>query len=346
MVSAAQTVFVMREQGMHHPWVKLSVAAVFFWLPWALATQPVIRLGSRFPPLKWKSPITWIVHLGVCSIISLIFTAWTTFLEKFFNLYTGSPTPGSFIEICLDKFSNGILSSLVLYSGILAVTYLVESRARLSYQQTETARLNERLSKAQLDALRKQIEPHFLFNTLNAIAGLVRAESHEAALTMIAALSDFLRHTLEDSARQHVPLQEEIEFTEKYLSIQKVRFADRLTVSMNIPLELYRAQVPSLILQPIVENAVKHGIAKRVQGGTIQIAASQLDHTLTLTVYNDGPSLPAPEFASSGIGSVNVRTRLTSLYGDAFKFSMRNADAGGVEVSVSLPYVLYPPSKS
>jgi two-component system LytT family sensor kinase len=222
---------------------------------------------------------------------------------------------------------------------------VLDSRERLALQRTETARLNEMLSKAQLDALRRQIEPHFLFNTLNAVAGLVREGRNDAAVGMIAGLSDFLRRVLQGSTEQQVPLGEEMAFAQKYLDIQKVRFAERLQLSVDVPRELYPAQVPSLILQPMVENAVKHGIAKRAQGGAIRIAASRSDGVLTLSVCNDGPSLPVGwEMARSGIGMSNVRTRLQSLYGDAFELNMRNQDAGGVEVSVSLPFAVAVPA--
>jgi LytS/YehU family sensor histidine kinase len=199
--------------------------------------------------------------------------------------------------------------------------------------------LNEQLVKAQLDALRSQIEPHFLFNALNAVSGLIREGSNEAAVTAIAGLSDFLRHTLEIVSRQQVPLGDELKFTEQYLDIQKVRFADRLQVRVTVPMDLLHASVPSLILQPIVENAVKHGIAKRRQGGMIRISASRCEEILTLSVCNDGPGLPANDTAACGVGSANVRSRLKSLYGDAFAYTMCNAKTGGVEVSISLPYM-------
>src|SRR5262249_5403289 len=159
----------------------------------------------------------------------------------------------------------------------------------------------------------------FLFNTLNAISGLVREEKNDKAVSMIAGLSDFLRRVVQDSNRQQVPLGEEMDFVQKYLDIKKVRFADRLHLSMDVPEELFAAQVPSLILQPMIENAVKHGIAKRSQGGEIRIAAFRSNGMLTLSIYNDGPTLPAePDKTSCGIGIANVRTRLQSLYGDAF----------------------------
>jgi LytS/YehU family sensor histidine kinase len=224
-----------------------------------------------------------------------------------------------------------------LYTAILAVSYVLDSKSRLAYQQTETARLNEQLSKAQLDALRRQIEPHFLFNTLNAIAGLVREKNNDAAVSMIAGLSDFLRRLLEDSTRQQVPLGEEVEFAQKYLDIQKVRFVERLQFSVDVPGDLLLAQVPTLILQLMVENAVKHGIAQRAQGGAIRIAAFRSDDRLTVSVYNDGPAVKW-ENMRSGIGMANMRTRLRSLYGDAFDLDMHNHDPSGVEVSVSVPF--------
>jgi LytS/YehU family sensor histidine kinase len=134
----------------------------------------------------------------------------------------------------------------------------------------ETARLNEQLAKAQLSALRQQIEPHFLFNTLNTIAGLVREGKNDGAVDMIAGLSDLLRRTLRTPDQQQMGLGEELEVVQKYLDIEKARFAERLQVELDVPKELLRARVPSLILQPIVENAVKHGIAKRI---TAHIAA-------------------------------------------------------------------------
>ncbi len=133
---------------------------------------------------------------------------------------------------------------------------------------------------------------------------------------------------------------EELEFTRKYLDIQKVRFAERLQFSVDVPAELLSAQVPSLILQPMVENAVKHGIAKKAEGGVIRIDVSRSNGRLTLRVWNDGPSLPSEwEKKQSGIGMLNVQTRLRSLYGESFKFSLRNGEPEGVEASISVPFV-------
>ena len=345
LFDASQTVFVMRAEGMHHYWTRLFFTDLFSWLPWMLATPLVLRLIQRFPPTEWRRFSTWSAHVGACASIGMVYSAWLAMWEAWLNPWALTPGPDPFPQIWRHKFYGGLLSYVILYSLIVLVRHMLDSREQIARQQTETARLNEQLSKAQLNALRRQIEPHFLFNTLNAIAGLVREKRNDAAVSMIAGLSDFLRRVLQDSDRPQVPLAEELEFTQKYLDIQKARFAERLQFSVEIPEDLLAAQVPSLILQPMVENAVKHGIAQRLQGGAIHITASRTNGTLTLRVYNDGPSLPA-EWAKSqsGIGISNVRTRLQSLYGDAFKLNMRNQRVG-VEASVSVPFVLGSPNQ-
>ena len=340
LFDASQTVFVMRAEGMHHYWVRLFFTLFISWMPWMLATPLVLRLGRRYPAAQWRHASTWVAHLAACVGIGLTYAGWLALWESWLNPWALTPGPEPFSQLWLHKFSGGLLSHVILYGVILLVGHVLDSQKKLALQQTETARLNEQLSKAQLNALRRQIEPHFLFNTLNAIAGLVREERNDAAVSMIAGLSDFLRRVVADSDRQQVPLGEELEFTQKYLDIQKVRFAERLQFSVDVPAELLSAQIPSLILQPMVENAIKHGIAKRTQGGAIRIAASRSNGTLTLRVYNDGPSLPAVGDANpSGIGILNVRTRLQSLYGDGFDLSLRNHKPSGVEASVSVPFV-------
>lgn len=343
LVDAMQTVIVQHEQGAHHDWFKLFGVAVLFWLPWALATAPVMALGHRFPLVPPRPIFHWLAHLAACVTIGLVFSIWTIWLGRLVGLYGGASASEPFMKLLFQRFMNASLAGLILYAGILVVSYVVDSRTRLADQRLQTARLNEQLSMAQLDALRKQIEPHFLFNTLNAVSGLVRAGRDEDAITVIADLSDFLRRTMDGSSRPVVPLAEELEFAEQYLSIQKVRFADRLHLEYDVPLELYQAQVPTLILQPIIENAIKHGIAKRAQGGTIRIAASLIRDKLALTVSNDGPDLVSAENLNSGVGNANVRARLRSLYGDAFEFTMRDCKGGGVEVSVSFPYLASSP---
>lgn len=340
LFNATQTVFSMRAEGMHHNWGQLFVTTLLSWLPWAIATPLVLRLGREYTPAHWNALSTWWIHLGTCAGIGLVSAFWNASLEILLDPWAQAPDFLPLPRLWFVKFYGGILSFVILYSIVLAIGAILDSRERLARQQMETARLNELLSRAQFEALRRQIEPHFLFNTLNAIAGLVREQRNDAAVRMIAELSDLLRRVLDDSKRQQALLGEEMEFLQKYLDIQKVRFAERLQLSVDVPQELLPAQIPCLILQPMVENAVKHGIAKRAQGGMIRISACRCNGMLTLSVYNDGPSLPADwERTDSGIGIANVRTRLRGLYGEAFELSLRNQGPGGVEASVSIPFV-------
>jgi hypothetical protein len=337
LFDALQTVVVMRSEGMHHAWLRLFAVTVASWLPWALATPLVLRLGRRLPPVGLRGVRTWPAHLAACLAIGAVFAAWKVGLEVLLDPYPDLHDSASFLDRWLDGLGNGMLSSLVLYAGVVTIGFVLNSRARLDSARTETAQLNEQLAKAQLVALQRQIEPHFLFNALNAVVGLVREGRSQAALETVVALSDLLRRMLDDAARHEVPLREELAFAQKYLDIQKMRFADRLRVNIDVPAELGEILVPYLVLQPLVENAVKHGIAKRVQGGTIRISARGGASTLALSVANDGPSLAARgEPVPGGIGISNVRSRLRGLYGDRFALRIANI-AGGVEVELTLP---------
>jgi two-component system LytT family sensor kinase len=339
LFEATQTVVGMRAEGMHHAWTELFFVVLLSWLPWALATPYILRLGMQYPLLQVRSFRTWMRHAGAWATISIASGAWDGLLEELLSPWTPEVAPGPLGALVLKKIYGQLLSSMILYGCVLLVGSMLESRGRLARQQMEAARLSEQLANAQLDALRHQIEPHFLFNTLNAIAGLVREQKNEDAVEMIARLSEFLRKVLRDPGRQEVPLGEEVELVEKYLEIQKVRFADRLQVKVEVGKELAGALVPGLILQPIVENAVKHGIARRMQGGTIEISAARVNGKLSLKVYNDGPGLPGDwEGKREAIGLTNVRERLQSLYGKESELRIGNEDGGGVRVSILVPY--------
>jgi hypothetical protein len=327
---ASDTVFSMRSQGHHHAWVALFMTLMLGWLPWAVAGPFILDLNRGFP-LSLKAPAAWAIHFGFCIFLSAADAAWTAGLEELWNPWMVDP-PVSYAQLLPVKLLTRFASSLVLYGAIVAVGYAIDYRQRLAELQIETTR-------AQLDALRRQIEPHFLFNTLNGIAAIVREGRNAVAVQMLASLSTFLRGVVEGSARDEVPLGEEIEFLERYLEIQKLRFAERLLLSLDVPEDLLRARVPSLLLQPIVENSIKHGIAKRAQGGAIRIVAQREDGMLTLIVYNDGPKLPSEETAIRvGTGLFNIQKRLRSLYGSAFRLTMRNQEPSGVHVSVSFPF--------
>jgi two-component system LytT family sensor kinase len=337
LINASQIVGGMRAVGMQHAWTRLFFVVLASWLVWALATPLILRLGDRFPITNWRSVPTWFLHLGTCFTVAALYSIWGAFLQFNFEPW-GYAQVYTFWPTAFSIFYGEFHIFVILYAAILGLAFTIDSLRRLAQRETEAARLSEQLSRARFDALRRQLEPHFLFNTLNAIAGLIREQRNDDAVTMIAGLSDLLRRVLDDSGRQEVPLDEEMEFLSTYLDIQKTRFGDRLQISVEIPRETLSARVPSLILQPMVENAIEHGIRKRAAGGRLRVGAARNNGRLTLSVYNDGPRLPEDwQQQGTGIGIANVRARLHSLYGETCALDIENRDHG-VEVLLSVPY--------
>jgi two-component system LytT family sensor kinase len=337
LFDASQNVFIMHAEGRHHSWLPLFGTELVSWLPWALATPLLIRLGRRYPIGRRIRIRAVGVHLSAFALVSALTWTWSTVLLMLFNPWGNRKSP-TFVNTWTISLTYQVLTFVIVYALILTVTYVIDARESMARQITETARLNEELSKSQLAALRRQIEPHFMYNALNSIAGLVRDQRNDAAVRMLVGLSEFLRRSSLDSHRAQVSLQEEVEYLQRYLEIQQVRFGERLQVIMDIPEELLSMQVPSLLLQPLVENGIKHGIGQRVAKGVVRVSASHRDDRLCLTVYNDGPSLPADwEATTKGVGLANLRTRLQILYGNASGLQLRPVNTAGVEVVVTLP---------
>lgn len=335
LFDASQTVFVMRAEGMHHAWATLFFVRLASWLVWALATPCAYALVRRFP-LPAPRVLPWLVHAAACIGVGAITAGWVALLESTLDPWLEPHGPPGFIDVWQGNFVGSLLGDFILYGVILVVRAVFEARERLARQEADRARLNAMLAQAQLAALRLQLEPHFMFNSLNAITGLVREGRNDEAVTMIAAMGELLRRVTDRSERQLVALEEEAAFLGKYLDIQGVRFADRLRCRLEIPDGLKTARVPDLILQPLVENAIKHGIARQLKGGEVRVSAESDGITLTLNVYNDGPALR--DDYQPGIGLNNARRRLAGLYGDASALTLRNQAPGGVLASISLPY--------
>jgi len=332
---ASQSIFVFHAEGKSGGELRLFLTEFTTWLPWMLATPLVISLARRCPILPRPTASGAGFHLLTLAAISIVAEAWSATLQVIFNPWANRQWPAFW-----DTFSTTLvyqaLNCLFAYVLIVTITYLADSRDNTARQVIETARLNEELSKVQLAALRRQMEPHFMFNTLNSIAALVRDHRNEAAVNMIVGLSEFLRRASEDSHRAQVTLAEEAEYLQRYIDIQKLRFGERLQFSTQIAPELLDAQVPNLLLQPLVENAIKYGLSERAGGGAIRVIGEKRGTALRLSVYNDGPGFPQ-DWQAKGSGLVNLRTRLQILYGDAAEFRMDNVRSEGVEVVVTFP---------
>jgi two-component system LytT family sensor kinase len=338
LFDASQTVLIAHAEGKHLPWFPLFGFELVSWIPWVLATPLVVRLARHYPIGRNMSVRALAAHLVAFAIISAIAETWSAALQVLLNPWGNRHWP-TFVDTWTTTLIFQVLTFVIAYALILTVTYLVDARETMALQMTEAARLNEELSKAQLAALRRQMEPHFMYNALNSIAGLVRDDRNDAAVSMIVGLSEFLRRASEDAHRPQVTLQEEVEYLQRYVDIQKVRFGERLRVSVDIPPDLLRAIVPNLLLQPLVENAIKHGISSRVTGGVVRVVGTCHDGSLRLSVYNDGPRLPTDwERTQTGVGIGNLRTRLQILHGNQSELQLRCGDPEGVEVVVRLPF--------
>jgi hypothetical protein len=337
LFDASQTLLTMHAVGVGKAWLRPFLIVFVSWLPWALATPFVTELARRWPIVRGEIFKAMSLHLAAFTAISVTAEAWSALLRVIFDPWHRS-SPPTFVNTWSDLLVEQLMTFVIAYALILTVTYVVDSREKMARQMTETARLNEELSRAQLAVLRGQMDPHFMFNTLNSIASLVYDQRGDAAVGMIVGLSEFLRRASEDSHRAQVTLREEVEYLQRYIDIQKVRFGDRLRVSVDIPNALMATQVPNLLLQPLVENAIKHGVSKRRSGGEIRVSGMCRDGALRLTVYNDGPWAQEDlAVASHRVGLGNLRTRLQILHGDRSELLLQPAEAGGLEVIVTLP---------
>jgi sensor histidine kinase YesM len=226
---------------------------------------------------------------------------------------------------------------LLVYAAIAGCAHAIDLYRKYRRRELEATRLQARLAHARLDALRAQLQPHFLFNTLNTVANLVRKGDRDGAVRTIAGLSDLLRLVLDGSHDDEVPLRAEVDFARRYLGLEQARFADRLVVEVDVSPDTEGALVPNLLLQPIVENAVRHGIARRPGAGRIRIEAARVEEHLVVRVTDDGPG-PGNGTEGRGLGLGNTRQRLEELYGDAQHLELRAAEDGGAVVEIVLPF--------
>ena len=229
--------------------------------------------------------------------------------------------------------------------GILYYRWYQERTQQALDLELRASELRTQLVSAQLSAMKLQLQPHFLFNTLNAIMVLVRQQNGRAAEEMLSHLSDLLRCVLEDVEAQEVPLRRELHYLKLYLSIEQVRFADRLRVEISADAAVQDAAVPQFALQPIVENAIRHGIGASGSAGKVAISARRVEDTLEIRVEDDGPGLARESDSTlksdsneKGIGLTNTRARLEQLYGSAARLTLQNAEGGGAAVTVILPF--------
>jgi signal transduction histidine kinase len=312
---------------VHRPWVPAFGSIMLDYYTTGIATPVYVWLVRRFPivaPRIGRTVLLYVAVMAACVVLKWIVEVplQNTFFHKNWT----------FLFVLVNDSFGVVLSQLVFIVMLIAIEWYRTARQA----EVRASALAAQLSSAQLDALRSQLDPHFLFNTLNSISALMHRDVR-AADTMLSRLSDMLRMTLDSSSAQEVPLRAELETTRLYLDIMDARFGDRLSWSFAVDDALLDERVPSFLLQPLVENVVRHGIGERSERTTIRVGAEATGDVLTLRMADDGSGLPADAALSEGIGLGNTRRRLAELYGAAARLEVTNRDGGGTEVVVTIP---------
>ena len=318
-------------RGVMLPWHEVVFSGLATWLPFALLAPFVVTLARRFPlePGTWRRSAAW---LGLGSLAVCVGYAGLRWAVSHIPIVDPEPLP--FTWLLVSQFYLAFQSFWVL----VAVHQAWHNYKRFRDRALRASQLEARLARSQLEVLKGQLHPHFLFNTLNAISALVHRDP-KAADEMITQLSDLLRMSLDSIGIQEVTLGQEVNFLSRYLDIQRTRFQDRLHVALSIPPELLHAMVPNQVLQPIAENAIKHGLATRPECGRIEVSARQSGDWLDLAVRDNGPGIHlGPEgLPVGGIGLRNTRERLRELYGPGAVLTLANHPDGGAIVRLRLP---------
>ena len=316
-----QSLLIDAKQPQPHAWWMVFASNFSVFMLWALLTPPVLSLARRHPFERGRLGHAVLLHLGYAVLFALLHVLLATALHGVF-LAGKLPLWALAVNLLVGLGATDVL----LYFGVVAAGHALAYLER--YRAGERARAD-----AQLAALRAQLHPHFLFNALNAISELVHRDAAQAE-RLILRLADLLRRVLASGAAHEVTLAEELDFTRAYLELQQALMGERLRVRYDIPDALAAARVPALLLQPLIENAVRHGLAPLRAGGELRIAAAALANVLELSVSDDGAGSAQP--VHEGIGLSNTRARLATLYGEAAALEV-DTGGPGFQVRVRLP---------
>ncbi|HEY2823009.1 MAG TPA: histidine kinase [Candidatus Acidoferrum sp.] len=333
-------IFALPNLGMGGQRKMVVLSALALWWAWGILAFLIVAVDARLPFSAAQLGRRIAAHV----VLSVLFTSLFVYvlivvrallgLQHWATLWDARVFPNAL----RGMFLWNLLIYWVIAGGWQAYRY------NQSYVSSElrSERLERQFSEARLNVLRMQLNPHFLFNALNTISSQVERDPR-LARAMIEHLGDLLRLSLESKDKQEVPLAEEMEFLEHYVAIQKIRFGDNLKIEVAVTAEARTASVPSLFLQPLVENAIRHGVSRRASGGTVEISAVRVDGRVKIRVVDDGVGLPAgwDLQKSAGLGLTATRERIAGIYADGQgRLSIRNRDGGGTEVEVELPFRL------
>jgi signal transduction histidine kinase len=310
-----------------------------YWYSWACLTPAILWL-SRWAPLEratWRRAVA--VHIPGVFVATIAHIALTVVTQTLIAGFVGQEQRAWRAE-AQRMFFNNFDWEMMTYWAIVLLSHALRYYGEARDRELRESQLETHLVEAQLQALQRQLQPHFLFNTLNTISALMHRNVN-AADDMIARLSDLLRISLQTVGVQEVPLKQELDFLSKYLEIEQTRFRDRLTVVFDVQPDTLDALVPNLVLQPLVENAIKHGVGPKPTPGQIEIRSRRAGALLELEVRDNGVGLSAARLTdfNRGVGLANTRSRLQHLYGSTHRFEFRQPATGGLAVLIAIPLV-------
>jgi two-component system, LytTR family, sensor kinase len=321
-------------QGRSVAWSQAIAYSLGDWYVWALLSIPILRFARRFPPDGKQAWRTAGIHLLAALVTSLVYVVLRSAIGQVHAWAIDEPV--TFAEVFPPLLVKTFPFNLLVYGVILSVSHAIDYYRKYHERTVHTLELEKHLAEARLQALLRQLKPHFLFNTLNGIASLMHRDV-DAADRMLVRLGELLRITMHQPGQALTRLRDELAFLEKYLEIERIRFGDRLAVEIVAPADTLEIEVPSLVLQPLVENAIRHGIEPQVRPGQLRIEARREGDGLVLLVRDNGDGQPPGGFTREGIGLANTRQRLRELYGDRHRFELANHPEGGLQVRLFLP---------
>jgi signal transduction histidine kinase len=319
--------------GRSITWLEAITYSLGDWYVWGLLSVPIARFARRFPPEAGAAWRTAGIHLAAAFGFSCAYVGLRALLGQAHSWVLDEPV--AFSEV-VRPLLRTFPFDLLMYGVIVSVNHAIDYYRKYHERTVHTLELEKHLAEARLQALLRQLKPHFLFNTLNGIASLMHSDVH-AADRMLVRLAELLRLTMSHPGQPLTGLRDEIAFIEKYLEIERIRFRDRLSVSIDVDPAALDAQVPSLILQPLVENAIRHGVEPHARPGHIELVVRREPGVIVLTVRDNGAGEPPGGFTREGIGLGNTRARLRELYGERYRFELANHPEGGLVVRLSLP---------
>ena len=330
-------------------WGAILVPEILFWNGWGAVAPVVFWLCGQLPLRLATTSWRLILHLPAALVLPLCGYGLALALQGAGRVLLGAEVDAVFADL-RGRFEGhyiygiGFIFGCLIYGLTASAAYARSYYSGFRREALRRSQLEAQLAAAQLQALKMQLHPHFFFNTLNSISSLLHRDV-QAADSMLAKLGDFLRLTLDQHHLEQVALAAEFEFVRRYMEIEQIRFGDRLSVSLDASPEALGASVPNLLLQPLVENAVGHGVAQSIAEGRIEVSARVQGGRLQVGIADSGPGLVAGVQAKGlfdkGIGLANTRARLTEHYGTEFSLDLRNGPLGGLQVSLEIPYGRY-----